>query len=137
MLTCDENYIPAEAYQDDELFLNGIFEWNITKIIDYIERNNDSLNLSDVSVSDYISYANINEEHVDSVDPSIPLILAEINKGRYIVIDGNHRLTKAYREGIEYLQAYKLDVNQHIKFLTSISSYKTFVEYWNEKLKRK
>ncbi|MGO8715884.1 MAG: ParB N-terminal domain-containing protein [Smithella sp.] len=37
-----------------------------------------------------------------------PIILAEISSGRYNVIDGNHRLEKAYRMEIGYITACKL-----------------------------
>ena len=53
----------------------------------------------------------------------------------FTVIDGHHRLEKAYRNGIEKVMAYKLTPEQFIPFLTTVKGYESFVEYWNGKLK--
>jgi len=44
-------------------------------------------------------FASINEDHVRSVDITIPCIQVEINPDRYTVIDGHHRLVKANNQG--------------------------------------
>jgi len=72
---------------------------------------------------------------VDSTDISTPVILAEISPGRYNLIDGNHRMEKARRMGVKNLVAYKLNVEQHIPFLTSKKAYLAYIEYWNSKLR--
>jgi hypothetical protein len=77
----------------------------------------------------------LNESHVDSVDISSPIILAEISPGRYNVIDGHHRLEKAYRIGFDNIYAYMLKAKQHLPFLTSQRAYKAFIEHWNSKVK--
>lgn len=51
------------------------------------------------------------------------------------VIDGHHRLEKAYRDGVTTILAYKILAEQHIRFLTSTMAYTKYVQYWNEKLK--
>jgi hypothetical protein len=38
MLEIDENYIPAATEPGDEYYTNGIFVFNITKMLDYIRR---------------------------------------------------------------------------------------------------
>jgi len=40
------------------------------------------------------------------------------------------------RMEIKSLPAYKLNVDQHILFLTSRKAYVTYVEYWNSKGKK-
>ena len=70
-----------------------------------------------------------------SVEISKPVILAEISPGRYNLIDGNHRMEKARRMGINSIQAYKLNVEQHMRFLTSRKAYVAYIGYWNNKLK--
>ena len=50
------------------------------------------------------------------------------------VIDGHHRLEKAFRLGINSLSAYKFTVNQHLAFLTSQKGYTAYIKYWNEKI---
>jgi hypothetical protein len=120
----------------DELFPNGIFVFNIAKIIEYIQKNPDSITIEEVAVRDYYKgFSSINESNVDSVEISKPVILAEISPGRYNVIDGNHRMEKARRVGINGIQAYKLNVEQHIRFLTSKKIYVAYIEYWNTKIK--
>ena len=70
-----------------------------------------------------------------SVDISRPVLLAEISPGHYNLIDGNHRMEKARKMGINHILAYKLNVKQHIEFLTERKAYLSYVEYWNGKLK--
>lgn len=90
---------------------------------EYIQKNPSSITLEDVAVSDFFKgFSSINESNVDSVDISKPVILAEISPGRYNLIDGNHRMEKARRMGINSIRAYKLNVEQHIRFLTSKKS---------------
>ncbi|MFZ1731390.1 MAG: ParB/Srx family N-terminal domain-containing protein [Bacteroidota bacterium] len=63
-----------------------------------------------------------------------PVILAEIAPGRWNLIDGNHRMEKARRLGLETLQAYKVAPDIHIRFLTTREGYLAYVEYWNGKM---
>jgi len=137
-LKINNNFIPSKAEQGDELFRNGIFVFNITRMTDYIKEHNDKFLLDCIKVLDYRSdcFSVINESHVNSVDISIPIIIAEICPGIYNVIDGHHRVEKAYRDGVDAIKAYKLTPEQFIPFLTTIEGYKSFVEYWNGKLKR-
>jgi hypothetical protein len=60
-----------------------------------------------------------------------------MSPGKYNLIDGNHRMEKARRSGIENIMAYKLGVKQHIPFLTTQKADIAYVEYWNGKLKSK
>jgi len=51
------------------------------------------------------------------------------------VIDGNHRMEKARRLGIERIPAFKLSPEQHLQFLTTEKGYLAYIEYWNGKMK--
>ena len=136
MLRVDNDFTPCPVAAGDELFPNGIFVFNITKMLEYVQKNPDSITLEQVAVSDFFEgFSSINEAHMDSVEISQPVILAEISPGQYNLIDGNHRMEKARRMGIKKLPAYKLHVDQHVIFLTSTKAYVTYVEYWNRKLK--
>jgi hypothetical protein len=136
MLRVDNNFTPCPVDTGDELFPNGIFEFNITKMLEYIQKKPDSIALEEVAVSDFFEgFSSINEAHMDSVEITRPVITAEISPGRYNLIDGNHRMEKARRMGIKSLPAYKLNVDQHILFLTSTKAYAAYVEYWNSKVK--
>jgi ParB-like nuclease family protein len=135
-LRIDDHFTPCPVDTEDELYANGIFEFNITEIIAYIQDNLDHVTLEEIAVSDlFAGSSSINASHVDSVDISQPVIVAEISPGRYNVIDGNHRMEKARRMGIKSMRAYKLDSEQHTKILTSEKAYVTYIEYWNSKLK--
>jgi len=135
-MKADKNFVPCPVDDEDELFPNGFFEFNITKIVDYIQKHPDEITLETVAVDNiYIGSSVIDESHLESVDVGKPVIMAEIAPGRYNLIDGNHRAEKARRLGIQSLQAYRLNVDQHIKFLIQKKSYLAYVEYWNKKLK--
>ncbi|HXW68439.1 MAG TPA: ParB N-terminal domain-containing protein [Dissulfurispiraceae bacterium] len=135
-LKVDDKFTPCPGEDGDEMYPNGIFEFNITKMIEYIQENPDGIILEEVRVSDFSKdFSSINESHMDSVDISQPVILAEISPGRYNLIDGNHRMEKAQRMGVEKIPAYKLNAEQHVRFLTSGRAYIAYVEYWNSKVK--
>ena len=63
-----------------------------------------------------------------------PIILAEISPNRFNVIDGNHRVEKAFRDSISNIPAYRITTKDHVQFLTDEKSYKAYVRYWNDKL---
>lgn len=132
----DNDFTPCEVKDGDEYFPNGIFEFNVTEMIKYIREHQEEFPLSEVSISEYPPcFSSINEGHVDSVDITSPVILAEIDPGRYNLIDGYHRMEKARRLGLSAIPAYKLGPLQHTRFLTSQKAYVAYVGYWNDKLK--
>jgi hypothetical protein len=136
LLFADKNYVPVSADDGDELYPNGIFVFNITKMIQYIREHKDEMPLHYIEVKTYSrAFSKLTEDHIDKTDITIPLILAEISPGRYNVIDGNHRLEKAYRMGLDHMTAYKLKPEQHMPFLTSLKGYHAYVSYWNSKIK--
>ena len=135
-LKMNDNFTPCPVADGDEQYPNGIFVFNITKIAEYIHEGAGRVALEEVAVSDFPkAFSCITESHVDSVDIAKPVILAEISPGRYTLIDGYHRMEKARRMGINSVRAYKLTVEQHMRFLTSKEAYIAYVGYWNSKLK--
>ncbi len=135
ILKVDNNFAPCPVATGDELYPNGIFVFNITKMTEYIQANPEGIALEDVAVSDFHKeFSSINESHMDSVQISRPVILAEIAPGRYNLIDGNHRMEKARRLGMRSMRAYKLNAEQHMSFLAGKKSYVAYIEYWNGKL---
>jgi hypothetical protein len=134
ILKVDPIFKPCPVDNHDELFNNGIFVFNISKMIDFIENNPDQIERIEIATDDYTSFSTINEEHLESVDISRPVILAEIAPGRFNLIDGHHRLEKARRLGVQTLPAFRLTCEQHIRFLTDKNAYHAYVGYWNEKL---
>jgi len=135
-LTIDKHFKPAPMDNGDELYPNGIFVFNITRMIEYLKEHQDQITPEIIPVEESrSSFFEPNEDHINTTDFTIPIILAEISPGRYNVIDGNHRIEKAYRSSVESILAYKLSPEQHIPFLTSLKGYHAYIEYWNSKLK--
>ena len=135
-LIADDSFTPCPINDDDELYPNGIFVFNITKLLEHIEKNPNEIDLVKVEVADFSgSFSSIDESHVDSVEVSRPVILAEIAPGHYNLIDGNHRMEKARTMRTKSIFAYKLNVKQHLQFLTEKKAYLAYIEYWNRKVK--
>ncbi len=135
-LKSNNSFEPFPAKEGDECYPNGIFEFNISKILEDIEQNPTNFQLVEIIVDDLPKgFSTLNESHIDSVDVSLPVILAEISPGRYNLIDGHHRMEKARRLGINTVSGYKLNVEQHTKYLTRKDSYSAYINYWNDKIK--
>lgn len=136
LLKVDKNFTPAVVENGEEYYPNGIFVFNITKMLGFINSNKEKFNISDISVREYrSSMAILNEDHIDSVDIENPVILAEISPGRHNVIDGRHRVERAYRLGKDTIPGYILAPWQHMQFLITVEAYHAFVKYWNDKVK--
>jgi hypothetical protein len=135
-LKLDKKFQACSIDDGDEIFPNGIFLFNITKMMEYITQNKKLITLENIDVEVCRkSYSScLNEETVLTAQTSNPIVLAEISPGNFNVIDGNHRLEKAFRDGLKEISAYRLTVNQHVRFLTTAEAYKTYVQYWNSKV---
>lgn len=119
---------------EDEMYPNGIFVFNITKMAEYLRHNN--ITCEEVLVKEFSrGFSKFKENYLATVDVTRPIIVAEISPGRYNVLDGNHRMEQARRMGIEKLPAYKISPDQHMQFLTTEQGYLAYIEYWNSKLK--
>ena len=94
----DKNFVPCPVSEDDEIYRNGIFEFNITRLTEFIKSNPDIFIPECIIVKEYYE-GKINEAHMPNVVISEPVILAEIAPGRFNVIDGNHRMEKAFNPG--------------------------------------
>ncbi|MFZ0498107.1 MAG: ParB/Srx family N-terminal domain-containing protein [Steroidobacteraceae bacterium] len=135
-LDLDPSFQPSETVHGDELYPNGIFEFNITRLSAYIVAAG-RFRAEPVALED-ICYGGtspgLNELTIAAADLSRPVILAEISPGRYNLIDGNHRVAKARREGVPSILAYRIRCPEHVAFLTSTRAYEKYVEYWNSKV---
>ena len=97
-LRVDRHFSPCPVDEEDELYPNGIFVFNITKLTEFIQNNPGSFRCEEVLVKGFpAGFSRLNESYLAEVDLSRPVILAEIAPGRFIVIDGNHRMEKARR----------------------------------------
>lgn len=137
-LKINKNFQQLPENDGDEFYLNGIFEFNITKLLKFVKENSHIFQPEAVSVKAVRTCVskNLSESTIQAADVTKPIVLAEIAPERFNVIDANHRLEKAHRDGIDIISAYKVRAEQHIAFLTSVSAYKEYVGYWNNKIKR-
>ena len=135
MLKANPGFSPCLIQDGDELYANGIFVFNITKMLAHLQNNPDGVDLVEIAVSDFNAQSCIDESHMTIVDMSLPVVMAEISPGHYNLIDGNHRMEKARRSGVSKILAYKFTMHQYISFLTSTTAYLSYVEYWNGKMK--
>lgn len=72
------NFKPLPVDDGDEMFPNGIFEFNITKMLDFIHQNN-SILPEPVKVADFWhSGKGLDESHIPICDLTKPIIIAEI-----------------------------------------------------------
>lgn len=66
LLSADKNYVPASADDGDELYPNGIFVFNITKMIEYIRAHKDEIPLESIEVKAYgMGLSKLTESHID------------------------------------------------------------------------
>ncbi len=134
-LKLDKDFVPVSVDEGDEFYPNGIFVFNITKMLQFIHSHPDEFIPVPVSVKDHPRGFSSSIDDVGWADVSKPVILAEIAPGRYNLIDGNHRMEKARRAGLEHIFGYRVNMEQHLRFLTTRKAYSAYVEYWNGKLK--
>jgi ParB-like nuclease domain len=133
-LKINRHFTPCPVDDEDEMYPNGIFVFNITKMTEYIQNMN--IPCEELLVGDFNKVTTkFKEDYLVMVDVSKPIIVAEISPGRFNVIDGNHRMEKARRLGMEKIPAYKLGPEHHLRFLTTEKGYLAYIEYWNGKLK--
>ncbi|MHB1949779.1 MAG: hypothetical protein ACYCQI_16900 [Gammaproteobacteria bacterium] len=135
-LKVDKEFRPLFKDEGDEFYPNGIFEFNITKLLAFIKTNPHTFQPEEVAVKTARTFTsqNLNELTIQNANIAEPIVSAEIAPDRFNVIDGNHRLEKAYREGRDKIHAYKIRAEQHIAFLTSVTAYEDYIEYWNSKI---
>jgi len=127
------NTLPKE--KADGFYRSGIFEFNVTKLLIFIKANPEIFHPEKVPVKFARTFppSSLDESTIQTANLAEPIILAEIYPERFNIIDGNHRLEKAYRDGAKSILAYKEHAEQHIAFLTSVSAYVEYIEYWNSK----
>lgn len=131
----NKHFSPCEQAQDDEMFPNGIFLFNITRLLEYLHSKDCNIPISDARVADFPRFSSsLDEEHIDTVDLGKPVVIAEIAPQRYNVIDGQHRMEKARRESVTTLSSYRIPPEVHTLFLCSQEAYDSYIDYWNEKV---
>jgi len=128
---------PCPTATGDELYRNGIFEFNITRLMAFIEAHPERFPVTSLAVASTQNYGDsrLDQATIAAADISRPVLYAEIAPGRFNVIDGNHRMARARRDGVCTVPAYRINCPHHVAFLTSTTAYETYVDYWNGKVK--
>jgi hypothetical protein len=106
-----KNFCPLPCDEGDDFYPNGIFEFNITKLLEFINANQEIFRPQEIdviTVRKANSFSNLNELAIQPANLSRPIILAEISPRMFNVIDGHHRLEKAYRDVVVKILAYKV-----------------------------
>lgn len=114
-LRLDQGFCPCTVEPGDEFFANGIFEFNITRLLAFVVARPERFS-------------------VEAADVLRPVLLAEISPGRFNLIDGQHRVARARQMGLVRIAAYRVLSPDHVAFLTSVQAYESYVRYWNSKL---
>ena len=133
----DMNYRPLPTHEGDEIYPNGIFNFSISRILEHIVSGKIDVEKEQINVREWFKShirGSVNEEHLTTVDVARPVIQAEIRPGMFEIIDGNHRMERAYRDGVEFIESYKLKGEQLVPFFADTRGYQAFVEYWNSEL---
>lgn len=129
------DFMPLEVKDEDELFVNGIFIFNISNLLEFIESNRSKFKRKNISVKDIPAYfQNLDETYLDKVDINRPVIFGEIAPGRFNLIDGHHRVEKARRVGADIIKGYKVTIDYLQPFFISEEAYRMHIDYWNSKL---
>jgi hypothetical protein len=147
-----KSFIPTPPQEGDEYMVNGVFYFNISKMIDDIEHDRCDFTLEEIDVPEWTSESserNLRKNFIEMADLSKPVILAEIAPDRLIInpqippgnwrergynlLDGHHRVVKASHTGTSILKAYCLPMESHIRYMyKGLDIYK---QYWDEKCK--
>ena len=136
-LKLDKNYKPIPTNVGDEIYPNGFFNFNISKMLEYITAGKLEAEIELINVSEWFKThirGSVNEDHLPKADISKPVLQAEIRPGVFEIIDGNHRIEKACRNDVQFVDSYKLKGEQLVAFFADVRGYKAYVEYWNSKL---
>lgn len=105
-------------------------------MLEYIKTRPDEFPVEEVLTASLGLTSNkLDEATVLKADLTKPLVLAEIAPGRFSVIDGNHRVERARREGAVSLPVWRVGPKVHTRFLISSESYREYVSYWNSKVR--
>ena len=136
-LKLNTKFQPCAAEPDDELYPNGIFLFNISRLLAFVNAHPERFTVEHIDVAELAHYGEepSDKEAIRTANLSRPIVLAEISPGLYNLIDGHHRAARARRDGVRVLPGWRIRCPEHVAFLTSRMAYEKYVEYWNGKVK--
>lgn len=142
------NYYSFSTDDREEWFPNGIFHFNVSRMIRDLGQVDDSQDerptfLSNVkteviTVEDvaerFVDAEVLQAEHIQQAELSRPLIFAEVAPDSFNLIDGHHRIAKAKAAKKATLPAFFIPADEAFRYLSSEDEYAKFVYYWNTKV---
>ena len=127
------------AGTEDELYVNGYFIFNISKLISLIPAGINAGYVMEKSVSvdrclEYVDATVMEERHIKAADLEKPIIFIEVAPDTYNLADGRHRICKAFKKKAKMLPAYFVRAEFAEHFLQDMDQYKAHCNYWNTKV---
>ena len=101
----DPQFQPCATEPGDELYPNGIFEFNISRLIAFISAHPERVPNETVELSEIADYGNsdrLDDAAIQVADLSRPVILAEILPERFSLIDGHHQCGEGSTNAVEH-----------------------------------
>src|SRR5450631_2098951 len=132
----DKRFTPCRVEEHEEFYANGIFEFNITRMLAFLDADSVRHPVEFIAVASIPDYGGgrLDEATIRVADLQRPILSAEISPGHFNLIDGNHRIARARREGVVSIPARRIRCPDHLAFLTSVGAYESYVAYWNGKV---
>ncbi|HBF1820718.1 TPA: ParB/RepB/Spo0J family partition protein [Clostridioides difficile] len=126
-------YKSFNTEQGDETFTDCIFIWNISKLLDYLKSSKKYLyKLNKVQYTNLITRGqSVDESKIELVNLDEPVIVIDYYRGN-LLIDGIHRVRKAQKLNCEYIYAYVVPFEEHIKFLKNRTYFDLMIKLYNE-----
>lgn len=113
----------------------GSVMWDVERIIS--EKDKFVIREFDVRALSMENKFNGNEEYAMGTDVTEPLIIVNLIGDIDKLIDGNHRLLKAARLGMDKIMAYYLSGEEHRQYIVDYDEkiYLNVVSHWKEGIK--
>jgi hypothetical protein len=91
----DKNFQPCPTESGDEHYRNGVFEFNITRLLAFIDTCAERFSIEFVAVAEFPAYgtSHLDEETVRTADLSRPLIAEILPPSFALWIDGSPERT--------------------------------------------
>lgn len=120
--------VMQQKYQIGSCF--GSIMWDIEKLlIDSFKFNSKTFDVEQLLLN---NPSPIDEAYAMKTDISRPPIVVQLSEGADKLIDGNHRLYKAYKSGVTEIECIYLTVSEHIAYICDYDedTYKKVVQNW-------
>ena len=95
-LRLDKGFQPGPEEGGDEHYPNEIFEFNITRLLAFMDARADRFPIESIAVAGIpdCGSSQLNDETFRAADLSRTVLLAEISPGLYNLIEGHHRIAR-------------------------------------------